>query len=144
MEDTVELGPIEIVAFALPGRTLDAGVLAQMRALVGGGAVRIVDAVLATKDADGTVSWAELADDSAEWGELISLAEVEGLVAEEDVAELVAELAPGSSALVLAFENAWLVPLLAAVRDAGGDVIAEVAVPDSVVREIVNSVPNED
>ena len=34
MEDTVELGPIEIVAFALPGRTLDAGVLAQMRASI--------------------------------------------------------------------------------------------------------------
>lgn len=137
-------GPIEIVVFAVPGETLDQGVLEQVRALVDTGTVRIVDAVLAQRDADGAVAWAELADQGETWNELTALIDhLEGLVATEDLADLTTGLVVGETALVLAFENTWLRPLLAAVRDAGGRVVAEVAVPDDVVQQVADAVPDE-
>jgi len=45
-------------------------------------------------------------------------------VAESVAADLIDELPDGSSALVLAFEHLWAVPLRDAVRDAGGVVLA--------------------
>jgi len=45
-------------------------------------------------------------------------------VAESVAADLIDELPDGSSALVLAFEHLWAVPLRDAVRDAGGLVLA--------------------
>ena len=45
-------------------------------------------------------------------------------VAESVAAELLTDLPDGSSALVLAIEHLWAVPLRDAVRDAGGIVIA--------------------
>ena len=138
-------GPIEIVVFAVPGDTLDPGVLEQVRTLVASGTVRIVDAVLAQKDAEGVVAWAELADQGTTWSDLTALIDhLEGLVAAEDLAELTTELVIGETALVLAFENTWLRPLLGAVRDAGGRVVAEVAVPDDVVQQVATAVPDED
>jgi hypothetical protein len=45
-------------------------------------------------------------------------------MAESVAADLIDELPDGSSALVLAFEHLWAVPLREAVRDAGGVVLA--------------------
>ncbi|MGC3992688.1 MAG: DUF6325 family protein [Propionicimonas sp.] len=140
----MELGPVEVVVFALPGEGLDAAVLTELGALVAGGTVRILDAVLARRDEDGTLSVTELAD-APSWDDLSGLVDhLEGLLAEDDIEELTSGLAAGSQGLVIAFENTWVVPLLTAVRGVGGSVLGEVAVADVVVQEIVDTVPDEE
>lgn len=136
------LGPIEILVFAFGREHLDGSVLPEVRKLVESGTVRIVDALLARRDAGGALSSAELGAADAELSALID--HLEGLIADEDVAELCAGLAPGQTALVVAFENTWLRPLLAAVRDAGGEVLSEVAVPEQVVQRVADEVPDEE
>ncbi len=140
----MKLGPVEIVVLALPGEGLDASVLNEVGALVAGGTVRIVDAVLARRDAEGKLEVAELAD-AASWDDLSELIDhLEGLLATEDIDELTAGLEPGTNGLVLAFENSWVRPLLTAVRAAGGSVLGEVAVADVVVQEIADTVEEEE
>lgn len=137
-------GPMEIVVFALPGAGLAGEMLAEIEALVGAGTVRIVDAVLARRDAEGVLTVSELADDPT-WDELGAfIDQVEGLLAADDVEELTAELPAGRTGLVLAFENLWVRPLLAAVRAADGAVLSQVAVTDTVVQEVANTVPDEE
>ncbi len=136
-----EVGSIQIAVFTLAGSTLDRGVLEEVRSIVAGGTARIVDAVLAEREADGALVWAELADQVDSWGELSELiGDTESLVAAEDLAELTSELALGEAALVVAFENTWLRPLLAAVRRTGGRVVTEVAVPEEIVLQLAGSV----
>jgi hypothetical protein len=135
---------VEIVVLALPGEGLDASVLSEVGALVSGGTVRIVDAVLARRDASGALSVSELAE-VVGWDDLAGLIEhLEGLLATEDIEELTTALAPGVNGLVLAFENLWVRPLLAAVRATGGTVLGEVAVADVVVQEIADTVEEEE
>nr|WP_300151369.1 DUF6325 family protein [Propionicimonas sp.] len=140
----MDLGPVEIVTLTLPDAGLDTPVLGVLSSLVSGGTVRIVDAVLARRDVGGGLELAEVADVDG-LDELVELVDhIEGLLADEDVAELTAGLAPGRAALVLALENTWVRPLLAAVRDSGGEVLGEVAVADVVVQEIARTVPDEE
>ena len=140
----MDLGPVEIGPFALPDAGLDTPVLGVLSSLVSGGTVRVVDAVLARRDGGGGLELAEVADVDG-LDELVQLVDhLEGLLADEDVAELTAGLAPGRTALVLALENTWVRPLLAAVRDSGGEVLGEVAVADVVVQEIARTVPDEE
>lgn len=140
----MELGPVEIVVFTLPDDGLDANVLTELEALVAGGTVRVLDAVLARRTSAGVLELVEVAD-APSWDDLRGLVDhVEGLLAEDDVVELAAGLAEGATALVLAFENSWVRPLLSAVRSSGGDVLGEVAVADVVVQQIADTVPDEE
>ena len=45
---------------------------------------------------------------------------VEGLISDEDVEAFTRELAPNSSAAIMAFEHTWLTPLRERIADAGG------------------------
>ena len=59
------------------------------------------------------------------WREAGAAVDVDALtVAESLAADLIDDLPDGSSALVLAFEHLWAVPLRDAVRGAGGVVLA--------------------
>lgn len=129
---------------ALPGDRPDVSVLDELSALVTAGTVRIVDAVLARRDDTGVLTVAELAGTPG-WDGVAGLVDhLEGLLAVEDVDDLASGVGAGATALVLAFENSWVRPLLAAVRSAGGEVLGEVAVTDVVVQEIADTVPDEE
>lgn len=139
------LGPIEIIAVAFPGSTFNGAILPELRNLVQAGTITIVDGVFVRKDEAGDLSWYELAEvsnDLAGLGDLLD--RVDGLLSDEDVAELATELEPGSSAAILAFEHTWMKPLRDAVIDSGGWLVADVQVPGSVVEEILAAVPDED
>ena len=77
--------------------------------LVTSGLIRVIDLVFVTKDADGEVVGVELADvdgaTRAAFGEHVS--EPSGLLAEEDITDLGAELPPNSSAGILLVEHVW-------------------------------------
>ena len=62
------------------------------------------------------------------------------LISEEDGEVFAEELAPGSSALAIAFEHTWMRPVRDAVVNSGGVLIADVQIPAQVVDEVLEAV----
>ena len=107
-----ELGPVDYVVVEFPaGASNFTGEMAnELLALVDAGTIRVIDALILTKDDDGTVDAMELSD-VGELGELQALeAELAELLAADDVAHLAAAMDPGTTAGVLIWENLWAAP----------------------------------
>ena len=126
-----ELGPVDYVVAEFPeGASNFTGEMAkELVALVDAGTIRLIDVLILTKDADGSIDAMELSD-VAELGELQALeAQLAELLAEEDVVNLAAAMEPGSTAGVLIWENLWAAPFAAAARRSGGQLIANGRIP---------------
>jgi len=113
----------------------------ELLALVDAGTIRVIDVVILTKDADGSVDAMELSDVD-ELGPLQALeTELAELLAAEDVAHLAAAMDPGSTAGVLIWENLWAAPFAAAARRSGGQLIANGRIP---IQAIIASIEADD
>ncbi|HWG61299.1 MAG TPA: DUF6325 family protein [Streptosporangiaceae bacterium] len=126
-----ELGPVDYVVIEFPAgaSNFTGEMAAELRALIDAELIRVIDVLILTKDADGSVEATELAD-AGELGELQALeAELGELLAEDDVAHLAAAMEPGSTAGVLIWENLWAAPLASAARRSGGQLIANGRIP---------------
>jgi len=126
-----ELGPVDyaVVEFPAGASNFTGEMAAELRVLVDSGTIRVIDVLILTKDADGTVEATELSD----MGELGELQEIEAQLAEllaaDDVEHLGAAMEPGSTAGVLIWENLWAAPFAAAARRSGGQLIADGRIP---------------
>ena len=128
-----ELGPVDYVVVEFPAgaSSFTGEVAAELRAMADSGTIRVIDVLILTKDADGTVEATELSD-GGELGELQVLeAELGELLAADDVEHLAAAMEPGSTAGVLIWENLWAAPFASAVRRSGGQLIAGGRIPDA-------------
>jgi hypothetical protein len=126
-----ELGPVDylVVEFPAGASNFTGEMAAELRALVDSGTIRVIDILILTKDADGTVEAVELSD-VGELGELEAIeAELAELLAAEDVDHLAAAMEPGSTAGVLIWENLWAAPFASAARRSGGQLIADGRIP---------------
>ena len=126
-----ELGPVDYVVVEFPAgaSNFTGEMVAELLALVDSGTIRVIDALILTKDADGAVEAAELAD-SGDLGELQAIeAQLAELLAAEDVGHLAAAMEPGSTAGVLIWENLWAAPFASAARRSGGQLIASGRIP---------------
>jgi Family of unknown function (DUF6325) len=126
-----ELGPVDylVVEFPAGASSFTGEMAAELRALVDSGTIRVIDVLILTKDADGTVEATELSD-IGELGELQAIeTELAELLAEDDVDHLAAAMEPGSTAGVLIWENLWAAPFASAVRHSGGQLIANGRIP---------------
>jgi Family of unknown function (DUF6325) len=126
-----QLGPVDylVVEFPAGAGSFTGEMAAELRALAGSGAIRVIDALILTKDADGAVEAADLSD-LAGLEELHAIeAGLAELLAAEDVDHLAASMQPGSTAGVLIWENLWAAPFASAVRRSGGQLIADGRIP---------------
>ena len=126
-----ELGPVDyvVVEFPVGASSFTGEVAAQLQAMAGSGTIRVIDVLILTKDADGTVEATELSD-GRELGELQVLGAERGeLLAADDVEHLASAMEPGSTAGVLIWENLWAAPFASAVRRSGGQLIAGGRIP---------------
>ena len=122
-----ELGPIDVVVVAYPPDAPKTGeAVPIILDLVNRGIVRVLDALLVRKDQDGTFSGVDLADlDEDSIGDLTAFAGAStGLISDDDVRLTAEEIAPGSAALMIVYENRWAASFVAAVRRNGGELIA--------------------
>lgn len=125
------LGPVDFLIIEFPaGQQNFTGEIAEeLVKLVDAGTIRVVDAIILTKDDEGTVDAMELSD-AGDLGALVELeAELAELLAAEDVENLANAMEPGSVAGVLVYENVWAAPFAAAARRAGGQLIANGRIP---------------
>jgi hypothetical protein len=126
-----ELGPVDYVVVEFPpGASNFTGEMAsELRSLADSGTIRVIDVLILTKDADGTVEATELSD-VGDLGELLAIeAGLAELLAADDVDQLAAAMEPGSTAGVLIWENLWAAPFASAARRSGGQLIADGRIP---------------
>lgn len=125
--DVNELGPVDYIVVAFPEERANfSGEMAsELGELVDSNTIRVLDLVMLTKDADGTVDAVELRDaDESDVGQLRDLErDLAVLLAAKDVEEIGASLEPGSAAAVLVWENTWAAPFGSAVRRSGGQLV---------------------
>ncbi|MFJ9944848.1 DUF6325 family protein [Streptomyces erythrochromogenes] len=131
----MDIGPVEYVVIAFPGNRFRGEIAPEIKALVAGGTVRILDLTFIKKDADGSVSFVELdALDPSEASVFDDIeGEVGGLFSEEDLALIAEDLVPNSSAAMLVWEDTWAAGITGAIRRAGGELVAHERIPAAVV-----------
>jgi fructosamine-3-kinase len=128
-----ELGPIDYVVIGFPKdkANFTGAAMDQLRALVDGGIVRVLDLVLIKKDEDGSFEAYEFHEfEDSDAGVLREFgAELAEILAASDVEAIADVLDPGSVAAVLVWENVWAVPFASALREAGGELVSNGRIP---------------
>lgn len=117
-------GPIDVIVFELPAEGATGAIAEAVLDLVDNGTIRLFDVMVVMKEADGSVTAVDL---DALDGE-VSIANFagaqSGLLGDEDLDDAGALLEPGNMAVLIVYENAWAVPVVAAARASGAEVIA--------------------
>jgi hypothetical protein len=134
-----DIGPVEVLMVGFPGNQFNGEIAPALADLVESGMIRIIDLLFVTKTADGDVVSLELADLDDEIAQAFhpQVAEVSGLLSDEDVEDLGDALDPDSSAAVLVFEHVWATRFRDALVDSGGELLASIRIPKEAVDEVV-------
>jgi uncharacterized membrane protein len=129
------LGSVDWIVVEFPGSRFNGEVAPAITDLVQRGLVRVLDLVIIKKGDDGSFEAFEMADlDDSELGELRGYeTELAMVLSEQDVVDLAETIEPGSSAAVLVWENLWSAPVAAAIRHAGGQLVASGRIPTQAV-----------
>jgi hypothetical protein len=122
------LGPVDYVVLGFEGNNFDGSILKELTKAVNQGIVRVIDLLFIMKDSDGTVTEAELEDQSDElkatFGDF-KREEDMPLLSDSDVEKLGDEMDNDTAAGVLVVEHLWAKGLKKALIDAGGFLIAD-------------------
>ncbi|NYJ05445.1 DUF6325 family protein [Petropleomorpha daqingensis] len=134
------VGPVEWVALTFPGSSLDARVVPPLKELVDPGTVRLLDAAVLHKDADGVMTESELETEGVQAFDDLD-GDVLELLSDDDLIAIAASLAPGTTTLVLVWENRWAAAFADSVRRAGGVLSAYDRVPTERVDPALHRAP---
>ncbi len=131
-----EIGPVDYAIIAFPGSNFTGRIAPALAELVNAGTVRIIDAAFVSRDETGIVAGFELTelDPEVQAGFARAGVEVTGLFNEDDLMAAGEELEPGSSALLLVWENIWARKIADAVRAADGELLDFGRIPHEVVQ----------
>ncbi|HET9022269.1 MAG TPA: DUF6325 family protein [Ornithinibacter sp.] len=135
------LGSVDWIVVEFPGSKFNGEVAPAITDLVDRGLVRILDLLIIKKDEDGGFEAFEMGDlDDSELGELRRHeAELAMVLSEQDVIDLTEAIEPGSTAAVLVWENLWSAPVGAAIRHAGGQLVASGRIPTQAVLAVIEA-----
>ncbi len=137
----MKVGSVEYLIIELPDGSPPAEALEPIRRLVSNGLVHIVDLVVVTKDASGSVTALE-ADESPL---LESLADVDGesggVIGTEDLAYVAAGMDLASTVVVVLWEDLWLSDLVATLSAAGGSIVECVRILQPLADAAFDDVP---
>ena len=135
-----QLGPVELIAVAFHQPNFDGSVIRELVDLVERGIIRVLDLMIVHKTDDGSIEVAEftaLGDDEAEVFVGLAPAGVD-LIGEDDVSLAGELLEPGDAAALLVWEDLWAAPFAAAVRKAGGVLLAHDRIPIDVLEAVMS------
>ena len=126
-----ELGPVDylVVEFPAGQQNFTGEAASELLKLHDAGLIRVLDLVIIGKGEDGTVMAQELGDldDLGDFARLET--ELAETLAEDDVLRLGEVMTPGSVGAALVYENLWAAPFGAALRHAGGQLLAAGRIP---------------
>jgi hypothetical protein len=144
--DDEVFGPIDFLVLEFQNERMTGGVAAAMLDLVERGIVRIYDVLAVRKEEDGSIVGLDISDLSADsiGGMVVFAGARSGLVGDEDVNEAAEIMEPGTTAVLIVYENAWARPFVAAAREAGAEVIASARIPADVIMEVLEELEAAD
>ncbi|GAA4690456.1 hypothetical protein GCM10023215_28950 [Pseudonocardia yuanmonensis] len=139
MPDQTTAGPIDFVLLEFPDDADTKACGDVLMDLVRRDVVRLYDLLLIRKAPDGSYSGIDLTDvTSAGVGGFTAFEGARsGLLHDDDVRTVAEMMRPGSMAALLLYENTWAAPLVGAVLEAGGELIASQRIPAPDVLEAV-------
>ena len=135
--DPDTLGPVDVALIVFEGNTFTGDIAPALADLQSSGIVRIIDVAFVSKSPDGEVSVLEVEDAGIAQQMSGSGAEQFDLLSDEDLAEAAASLRPGTSELVVVWENTWASRLARAVRESQGTLTALNRIPRHVVLDAI-------
>ncbi|HEX5587632.1 MAG TPA: DUF6325 family protein [Acidimicrobiia bacterium] len=137
----MDIGPVEILVVGFPGNQFTGEITPALGELVESGLIRVIDLVFIAKDAEGDVVAIELdeLDDTLTVAFQPHVESPSGLIADEDIEDLGADLPPNSSAAILLFEHVWATKFRDAVVSSGGELLASIRIPKDVIDEVVGA-----
>ena len=124
-------GPVDVMIFGFPGNKFTGRIVPALMELIDSGTIRVLDLLFVMKDADGVTTVIDVPDLDPETGPASWRSSVHqpGALGPEDAEEVADDLEPNSSALLIAFENAWAAEFVDAVRAADGVLIDQIRIP---------------
>jgi hypothetical protein len=126
-------GPVEYLVFAFPDGSVSDEIAAELADLVNRNVIRILDAVVVTKDDGGDVVAAEF-DELGNLSAFMEIdAEVGGLIGPDDISFVGEELDAGVAAVLLLVEDLWAAPLADALGRGGGLLLEGARIPQDLV-----------
>jgi len=128
-------GPVEFLLVAFETDTLPRTVVEAVEELIEAGTIRLLDLVVVSRSPSGEVTAVDVEDVSEEYGFGSIELEATGLAPDDDIQELGADIAPGTSAVLLVVEHRWAKTLAERVASGGGYLIHSERIPSSVVNE---------
>lgn len=130
------VGPVDVLIIGFPGNRFTGKIAPAILDLAAAGTIRIIDLLFVMKDGDGVVTTLAISDLDPETGPAFLSLDVAqpGALGDEDAEEVSEDLAPNSSALLVAYENTWAVAVIEACREADGFVIDSIRIPADVVQ----------
>ena len=141
----LDAGPIDYLAIEIPARKMNGEGLAALVDLTDRGIIRILDAVVALVEEDGSFKAVELTDVDGD-GEL-DLVVFEGvrsgLLDDDDIAEAAGLIEPGNAVALLVYENTWAEPFVTAMRKNGAEFIASGRIPADTVNAALSALATE-
>jgi hypothetical protein len=122
----VALGPVEVLVLRFPGNQFKGEIIPALRELV-------------ETDENGEATVLEMAElDPEVYGEIdVVVAELNGLLTEEDAQRMTANIPANSSAAIMLFENVWATRFRDAVLNANGEIVLAERIPKAVIDEMV-------
>jgi len=138
---TEALGPVEYLVVAFEGNRFRGEIVPALSDLMDNGLIRIIDLAVISKDGPGNITIfeaRELKDDVAQ--ALAKLdCEFAGILSEEDLLLAAADLPNDSTAAAMLFENVWATRFARSIRNADGEVLVNVRIPNDVVETVRQS-----
>lgn len=137
MMTTFSYGPVDIYVVEFAGTEPNPDVLSAVLDLTAAGTVRLLDMVIATRGSDGSVTFTEVTEEGSGYALGDGTLQVQGLVGDEDIDEVLADVAPGNSVAIVALEMTWAVQLAQSLSNARGTVVRAERIPAPVINQLI-------
>ncbi len=132
------LGPLEFIVIGFEGNRFNGEIAREISKVIDKGIIRIVDAVLITKDIDGEAAIVEFDNvDDPKFADFAPLlGDLMGLLTPEDEVEIASRIGPNTSALVMLFEHRWAEHIKDAILGAGGFLVTRETISPEALAEV--------
>ena len=138
--EVMAVGPVDVYIIGFPGNKFTGRIAPAIMELVDNGTIRVLDLLFVSKDADGVVTSLQAADLDEEGAGFVAIDVTQpGALGPEDAEEVSDDLPANSSAMLVAFENAWAGKLVDALQAADAFVIDSIRIPVDVVTAVVDA-----
>ncbi|WP_051325954.1 DUF6325 family protein [Glycomyces tenuis] len=129
--------PVDLVLVEFSGNRFDGRVLDELERLDADGTINVLDALLVSRGADGSVEWIEASGADERLDALVG--EPAGLLSAEDAEAVAEELQADTAIGMLLFEHTWAATLAEAVRGVGGHLLDWERVPAAAIAELAEN-----